>query len=205
MRPTTRSRILDYLRKQQTTTVRELSHTFAMTGANIRHHLAILESNGLIECISQQREGRGRPVNRYGLSRHFLGDGLGELTGAILNAWLKNAPTAVLNAGLRSVALRLGGDNLPSREILLTYRLTRLVDRLNALNYQARWEAGANGPNIILGYCPYASIITAHPELCRMDEFFLEQWTGSLVEQTARLQTGSKGYPTCIFRVTGSR
>jgi predicted ArsR family transcriptional regulator len=205
MRKSTRSRILDYLRKQQTASALELSRLLAMTGANIRHHLAVLESNGLIECIRQQREGRGRPVNIYGLSRQFLGDGQGELAGAILNVWLKNAPEAVFNARLRSVAILLVGDNLPGHEVLLTQRLNSLVDRLNTLHYQARWEAGVNGPNVILGYCPYAAIIAAHPELCLMDEFLLAQWTGFPIEPTAILQTGIKGYPACTFRITGSR
>jgi DNA-binding transcriptional ArsR family regulator len=48
MCPPTRLRILDYLRKQQSASVHELSISMAMTGANVRHHLAVLESNDLI-------------------------------------------------------------------------------------------------------------------------------------------------------------
>ena len=205
MRPTTRLRILDYLRKHQTASVRELSRALAMTGANIRHHLAVLESSDLIEFISQRSEGRGRPVNVYSLSRRVLGDGLDELARAMLNVWLRNATEPARDAGLRSLALCLGGVNIPEQDTPLTHRLPQLVDRLNELHYQARWEAGMNGPAIILGHCPYAAIIASTPELCRMDAFLLEQWTGLAVEQTARLQTGGKGYPVCGFRVTGNR
>ncbi len=119
MPPPTRLRILDYLRKQQTASVRELSSALAMTGANVRHHLAVLESNDLIELISQRKEGRGRPVNVYGLSRRVLGDGLDGLAGAMLEVWLKDAPEAVREAGLRSLAQRLGGDDLPGPDTLL--------------------------------------------------------------------------------------
>jgi predicted ArsR family transcriptional regulator len=202
MRMTTRTRILTYLHKKQTASVRELSVVMALTGANIRHHLADLEANGLIEFLSLRREERGRPVNIYGLSRHMLGDGLAELNGAILHVWLKNAPEAALEDGLRSVALQLGGKNLPDVGTMLTLRLARLIERLNELHYQARWEAGVTGPAVILGYCPYSAIIRAHPELCRMDGFFLEQWVGSPVEQTAKLHSGAKGYPICVFQVT---
>ncbi len=205
MRTPTRLRILDYLRKQETATARELSCALAMTGANIRYHLAVLELNDLIEFISQHREGRGRPENVYGLSRRVLGDGLDELAEAMLLAWLKNATETALETGLRSVALQLGGDTLPGPDILLTHRLTQMVDRLNELHYQSRWEAGVNGPNIILGHCPYAAIIASNPELCRMDAFLLEQWTGSPVEQTAMMKKTVKGYPYCAFRVTGNR
>lgn len=57
MPPPTRLRILDYLRKRQTASVRELGSALAMTGANVRHHLAVLELNYLIELISQRKEG----------------------------------------------------------------------------------------------------------------------------------------------------
>ncbi len=204
MRMNTRSRILDYLRKQQTASVRELSVAMGTTGANIRHHLADLETNGQVELISQRREERGRPVNIYGLSRQILGDGLADLNEAILDVWLKNVSETALENDLRSVALKLGGKNLSGNVNTLTIRLTGMTDRLNELHYQARWEAGVTGPTIILGYCPYAAIIRSNPELCRMDEFFLEQWVGSPVEQTAKLLKGAKGYPFCAFQVTSA-
>ena len=205
MHLTTRLRILDYLRKQQTASVGELSRALVMTGANIRHHLAVLESNDLIEFLRQRREGRGRPVNIYGLSRRVLGDGLDELARSLLDLWRENSIAGELESNLKSLAIRLGGEHLPDPDLLLTHRLTRLMDRLNELHYQARWEAGAQGPNIILGHCPYAAIIATNPELCRVDGYLLEQWTGSRVEQTAKLQTGIKGYPACAFVVTGKR
>jgi predicted ArsR family transcriptional regulator len=205
MRATTRERILDYLRKQQTASVRELSRAMVMTGANIRHHLAVLESNGLIEVVRQYREGRGRPVNVYGLSRRVLGDGFEQLAGATLKVWLNNAPVEVREAGLKALAVKLVGTTKLDLEILLPRRLTRAVELLNELHYQARWEAGADGPHIILGYCPYSAIIAEHPELCRMDAFLLEQRTGLPVDQTVKLQTGAKGYPFCIFRITGNK
>jgi len=205
MCPPTRLRILDTLRKQQTASVHELSLALGMTGANVRHHLALLESNDLIELVTQRREGRGRPVNIYGLSRRVLGDGLDGLAGALFEGLLGDAPEAVQEARLRSVALRLGGGNNPDTATRLPRRLTQAVDRLNDLHYQARWEAGPEGARIILGHCPYAAIIAAHPELCRMDAYLLEQRSGSPVEQVAKLQPSAKGYPFCVFRVSGNR
>jgi predicted ArsR family transcriptional regulator len=204
MPPPTRLRILDTLRKQQTASVHELSSALAMTGANIRHHLAVLESNYLIELVSQRREGRGRPVNVYGLSRRVLGDGLDGLAGAMLATFLRAASSADQAAGLRSMADQLGGKNLPDPKTPLPRRLTQAVDRLNELHYQARWEAGNDGAHIILGHCPYAAIRAAYPELCRMDAYLLEQRSGSPVEQIAKLQPSGKGYPFCTFRVIGN-
>jgi predicted ArsR family transcriptional regulator len=205
MCPATRSRILDYLRKQQTATVHELSSALTMTGANVRHHLGVLESSELIELVSQRREGRGRPVAVYGLSRRMLGDGLDGLAGALLEGLLRNASEAEQEVRLKSVALRLGGNTMPGRVPSALRQLTQAVDRLNELHYQARWEAGIDGAHIILGHCPYAAIIATYPELCRMDAYLLEQGSGSPVEQMAKLQPSAKGYPFCVFRVTGNR
>jgi predicted ArsR family transcriptional regulator len=202
MRPTTRLRILEYLRKQQTASVRELSRALLMTGANIRHHLAVLESNNLIEFVSQRQEGRGRPENIYGLSHRMLGDGLGDLAGAMFTAWLLIMPDEAREEGLRSVARELGGERLPSSDISIPVRLSRSMDRLNDLHYQARWEAGVAGPHMILGRCPYSSIVTSYPDLCRMDAFLIEQQIGLPVKQMAKLQTSIKGLPYCTFQVT---
>jgi len=202
MKPTTRLRILDHFRKYQTASVKELSHLFDMTGANIRHHLAVLESNDLIEIIGQRKEGRGRPVHIYGLSRLVQGDGLDNLAGALFDIWLGGASDERREAGLRSVAERLAG--VADFKVPVMKRLVRTVDRLNELHYQARWEAGAAGPRIILGHCPYSAIVADHPELCRMDAILLETRLGLSIEPTAKLQVSDKGLPFCAFLMVGN-
>ena len=112
MCPPTRLRILDYLRKQQTASVHELSSALAMTGANVRHHLSVLESNDLIELISQRREGRGRPVTFMACHGGYWAMVWMDWQGQCLRFYYRNAPEAEREAGLRSVALRLGGNDM---------------------------------------------------------------------------------------------
>jgi predicted ArsR family transcriptional regulator len=201
MRQTTQFRILNFLRKQGSATVHELSRAFRLSGANIRHHLAVMKSNELIESICKQRQGRGRPVSVYGLSRRVLGDGMDSLVKAIFDALFRTMSEEVRETNLKSVALSLGGKN-PSRiDILQPALLNHVIDRLNELHYQARWEAGVNGPYVILGHCPYATIIATCPELCRMDALLLSAQIGLPVEQTAKLQPSVKGHPFCSFLV----
>jgi predicted ArsR family transcriptional regulator len=202
MKPTTRLRILDHIRRHQAASVQELSRSLGMTGANIRHHLAVLESNDLIEMVSQRREGgRGRPRMVYGLSRHALGDGLDELSSALLAEWLDGLPERGQEAGLRSLAGRMAAGFAGESKGPLPKRLTDAVRFLNGLHYQARWEAGAAGPRVLLGHCPFSAIIERHPELCRMDAFLLEGCIGQVVEQTAKLEQGGQGLPQCAFLV----
>jgi predicted ArsR family transcriptional regulator len=173
-----------------------------MSGANIRHHLSVMKTYNLVESVSQLGTGRGRPVHVYRLSRQILGDGIEDLIRAIFDALFKTVSDEVLEANLRSIALCLGGKNLPHGDFFLPKQLNRVIDRLNELHYEARWEAGVNGPHVILGHCPFASIIAACPELCRMDSLFLEQFIGLSVDQTAKLQPSIKGYPFCSFLVS---
>jgi predicted ArsR family transcriptional regulator len=201
MKPTTRLRILDYFRKHQTASVRELSRLLGMTGANVRHHLAVLESFKLIEIIGMRTEGRGRPLHVYGLSRQVQGDGLDKLSGALFDIWLGGLVGDRREAALRSVAERLADNS--EVKITVTKRLVRAVARLNELHYQARWEASAAGPRVIFGHCPYAAIVADYPELCRMDAFLLETRLGSTVTQTAKLQLNNKGLPFCAFLKVG--
>jgi len=201
MKPTTRLRILDFLRKQQTASVLELSRALGMTRANIRHHLVVLESNDLVEMVGQRRQGKGRPENVYGLSRRVLGDSLDELASALLAEWLGGLPEGKQEAGLRSVAGRLGSAYSGGREGPLVKRLAEVVRFLNSRHYQARWEAGAAGARLILGHCPFLAIIERHPELCRVDALLLEGCLGQAVSQTAKLERAGQGLPQCVFVV----
>ena len=196
-----RLKIFDHIRCNQTSTVGELSRVLGVTGANIRHHLAILESNELVEIVGQRKDGRGRPMNLYGLSRRMLGDTLDELAGGLLATCSAESDHRAQQARLRSVAEKLAGANNDEKESSIPRRLTRAIDRLNELHYRARWEAGAAGPRLILCHCPYAAIILNHPELCQMDAYLLETQLGLLVDQTEKLQLSAKGLPFCAFLV----
>ena len=200
-----RLRILDHIRSYQTSSVGELSRVLGVTGANIRHHMTILESNELVEIVGQRKDGRGRPMNLYGLSRWMLGEALDELAGGLLAAWSAELDDRTQQACLRSVAEKLAGTNNGEEESSLPRRLTRTIKRLNELHYRARWEAGSAGPRLILGHCPYSVIILNHPELCQMDAYLLEIQLAFMVEQTEKLQLSAKGLPICAFLVKGKR
>jgi len=198
-----RLKILGHLRRYQTASVSELSRVLGVTGANIRHHIAILDSNELIEIVGQRRDGRGRPLNMYGLSQKMLGDGLDELASGLLETWLIGVDDRAQQARLRSVAERLAGKNDQEGERSVPQRLAQAINRLNELHYQARWEASAAGPRLILGHCPYSAIILNHPELCQMDAYLLETQLNLLVDQTEKLQLSTKGLPFCAFLIKG--
>jgi predicted ArsR family transcriptional regulator len=201
MNKSTRSRILDYLHKYQSASVRELSSILSLTGANIRHHLAILTENDQVEIVGRRLEGRGRPSGVYGISRRLLGDGFEKLADALLELSLVENENQNSGSTLESLAIKLIGKDSGEKQGSIPSRLGHSINKLNELHYMSRWEASAQGPRVILGNCPYAGIIANHPELCRMDDHILFLLLGLPVEQTVKLQPGKNGLPFCAFLV----
>jgi predicted ArsR family transcriptional regulator len=200
---TVRQLVLDYIHSHHNVTVREIAQSMQMTQANARHHLAILRAQGLIEIVSHPGDGgRGRPANSYRLAAAFRSQNLGILAGALLEQYLQLQSPANQATRCRQLAKALLASNalnLIPQAINMRQRLLEAVKSLNALNYQARWEARASAPYLLLGYCPYFEIIADHPEICQIDHEILQMLIGQPVRQTARLIVDEHGETTCHF------
>lgn len=187
----TRQKILDYLRRNRSVSSRELARSLHMTPANARHHLGILAADGRVVVVSQRRGGKGRPEKVYRLAGTLVGDNLSALADALLTE-------AGGMVGMEALGNRIAGESLVSGQPLMR-RLASAVERLNGMHYQSRWEAGAEGPRIVLGHCPYGAVIEKHPELCQMDTSLLATLLSGEVRQTAKLEIGAGGLPYCVF------
>ena len=199
-KPNARQRILAYLHSHPGVSAEEISRALLVTPANIRHHLSILVGDGRAALLGARRpDGRGRPVQVYGPGELHEGDGLSALADALLSKWLEALPPAQRETALRDLAARLAAQPHDRLVEAVARRLGPAIERLNALHYQARWEAHAQGPRIILEHCPYAAIIAGHPELCRMDAQLLSILLGANALQTAKLEMNARGVPFCQF------
>ncbi len=186
---TARQKVLAYLIKTRTTSAREISRALKMSAPTVRHHLRVLTSDGRLEMNAVRgREGRGRPEKVYSIPRAALGDNLSALSDAL---WTEAGASVRVDA----LAKRLAGDsNIKSQPV--AKRLNLLVEKINQMNYHARWEAGPQGPRILFGHCPYAAIIGKHPELCQMDAALLKELYGDDMEQIAKIENFQG---MCIF------
>ena len=191
MPTTTRQKILDYLKRNRTVSSRQLARDLHMTPANARHHLGILAADGRVEVVAQRQVGRGRPEKVYHLAGTMLGDNLSVLVDALLSE-------AGGQVEMETLGKRIAGDDVISDQPLMR-RLASTIERLNTMRYQARWEAGAEGPRVVLGHCPYAAVIAKHPRLCQMDAALLEKLLGGDVRQTAKLEVGAGDMRYCLF------
>ena len=195
----TRRLILDHLRSKQVASVAELSRALQVTPANIRHHLAILTSEGVVGVIGERpATGRGRPTLLYASTQQSSRHNLARLCSALLNEIAHPQNDASPSESLHRITDELGGDtqNPPGS---LTGRLYQAIQRLNEMNYQARWEARSSAPQVILGHCPYAAILSDHPELCRLDVLLLEHLLQTRVEKVAHLARDDRGLTYCMF------
>lgn len=189
---TARQKVLSYFDKSRTASAREISRALKMSPATVRHHLRVLISDGRLEMASARgRDKRGRPEKVYSLPRAAWGDNLAALSNALLT---EAGPSIRMEA----LAKRLAGEaSLASQP--LAKRLSLTIEKINQMNYHARWEAGSEGPRIIFSHCPYAAIIENHPELCRMDEAMLKEWMGQPARQI--FKTGKEGSSVCVFAI----
>jgi predicted ArsR family transcriptional regulator len=191
---TARQKVLAHLKKTRSASAREIARALNMSAPNVRHHLGVLVSDGRLEVSAvSQRGGRGRPEKIYSLSQAALGDNLSVLADALLD----EKPN--LEAIGERIAQSQGMTEIASQP--MAKRLSALVEKLNEMHYQARWEAGAEGPRVILGRCPFAEVIGSHPELCTLDLSMLRTSLGRPVSQATKTESNAKGFCPLIFRV----
>lgn len=203
---TTRSKILAFLAKRGQASALELSQALKLTPANIRHHLRVLQNEGVIVPIHVDRtSGRGRPASFYALSDRQKAHNLDRLCAAFLQQVRAAKSSDEKNTLLRSIAQQLITDRATSPKLNLTQRLIFTTKVLNEMSYEASWEAHREAPTIKFAHCPYASLVDSFPELCQMDVFLLEALMGYPIEVVTTRQISPFGETICRFRLRQSR
>lgn len=200
MRPRARKRVMDYVRQHPGALVSRIARDLGMSRPAVRYHLAVLRADGRVVLVASARQGqKGRPGLRYSLSQRLAGENVAMLASALLDVTrtiLRNPEGTVMPALAKALVERLSD---PPIEDTGRGRLATLVSRLSGLHYEAHWEAGALGPRLIFGNCPYASVIARHPALCDMDRRAISQLVGVEARQEAKIDPEGQRPSRCIF------
>lgn len=177
----TRQEIVNYLLVHPHSCALELSEALLKSRADIQYHLKNLERNHQIVQIpfAKSKKHSGRPTRYYSLSQAVRPSNIPALADILLDLYRRAGDTEIplkKESFLQELARSLIPPIQQSGSI--TTRLNILVKEFSSKGYQARWEAHANGPQIVFRNCPYLSLLPRHPELCQVDLLAIQQNLG---------------------------
>lgn len=169
MKPiSTRKKILEYLLTHSSATVWELSTWLHLTKADVRYQLNLLMTEGMIQRNSppEIHPEPGRPSASFALKSKNLPpvvsrylEGLGSLLTD------PNVEDATREFVLESIIQSLTKDFHPHSTG--SQKMDEIIQYLEGLGFQAKWEPGTSGPKIIIYNNPAAFYLN-HP-LIRYD------------------------------------
>lgn len=169
----TRSRIVEYLKEYGRATVRELADATGLTPMTIRHHLMVLDSDGLVDS-EKERGHVGRPRHVYFLTQNALSlfpERYDDLAERLLSGLKALGASQEISHVLERMGTEIaethceGLAGKPFEE-----RLDALVDILGTEGFLASWEKDQNGEYVLTEYsCPYFFVGQDHPEVCQID------------------------------------
>lgn len=202
----TREKILAFLERRGAVSAIELSQALKLTPANIRHHLRILQREGVVMplCVGQTSK-RGRPACLFALRDQQKAHNLERLCSALLQLLRSVASPNEQEACLRSIAQEIVADKATSPTMTVTQRLILTTHILNEMSYRASWEAQREAPTIKFFHCPYASIVDYFPELCQIDRYLLETLMHLPIETLTTREISPSGDTLCHFRLRQSK
>lgn len=150
-------------------TLEDISETTGLHVNTVRGHLDVLIAGGYAERDHEEPQGRGRPRLTY-RSTPQSNSPYDELAHALTDA-LEFADARTLAKATatkwRHTAKPIEPADSPDEAV------DRAVEGLRAVGFAA--EATTLGDSIVVGRCPYASLIEAHPIICDIHTELLAQ------------------------------
>jgi predicted ArsR family transcriptional regulator len=197
----TRDVILRTLKAQGRCTVKELAAAAGVSPVSVRHHLAGLQAEELVEA-QEVKHGVGRPYHEFSLTEkgierypgrylRLTNRLLEEIKGHISRDLVSELFSGVAGAMAAEYAAELQG--LP-----LEQRLPRLMEMLAAEGFDAEYEWVGERLVIRELGCPYVQVGRMHPEVCAVDTRFIATALDLPVERVECLLDGAA---RCTFQV----
>jgi predicted ArsR family transcriptional regulator len=201
MATSTRETILRTLRGQRRCTVSDLAEASGVSPVSVRHHLANLQAEGLVQA-EEVRHGVGRPRHVFSLSDigldHFPSRYF-HLTRRLLTEIKEHLPEGQVDRLFSGVAQSMAHSYASEMEALpLPHRLDRLVQLLNQEGFSADLQREGDQVLIRELSCPYYRIGQQHPEVCMIDQAFIATALSLPVERVSCLLDGDVH---CAFSV----
>jgi predicted ArsR family transcriptional regulator len=203
-----RGQVLIELKKSQPVTAKELGWRFAVSANAVRRHLKELEAEGLVE-VGREQHGLGAPTHVYRLSEHgealFPNGYRDALLTTLELIEAKDGRAGVVRlfeARYAALAERLRAElavTPPDR------RLAVVARALSEAGYMAEWEADGGTFRLAEHNCAMRAVVERFPELCAVEERFLEDVLGAEVQRREHIVRGCNSCEYAISFADGER
>jgi DeoR family suf operon transcriptional repressor len=191
----TRELVLKALHARQRATINELAEDVGINPISMRHHIARLEAEGLVNS-EEERHGVGRPRLVYFLTEagfEKFPTRYVQLTLRLLEQLKETMPPAMVNTLFIQIAQDLAGDiaSQPDYENLsMEQRLNRMKEILTREGFTIDWEQQGDQYYISEIHCPYYHVGQNHPEICSMDQVLISTALSVPVEKIKCILNG---------------
>lgn len=196
----TRTQILEILQEDGGATTRQLALRLDVSVGTLRHHLSILERDGLLnrEKVRQQI---GRPQLRYRLSREGrerFPKRYDSLSSSLISQIKDDLGTKGLMKMLnRMVESILNKHDLSQTGTSPTEKADFLMHVLRGEGFIANWEELDGELKITQHTCPYPAVVKDHPELCHIDTQLITKIMDQPMKRTSCMAGGDHA---CCFQ-----
>lgn len=196
----TRQRILELIKMRGEATVGELTRELGLTAVTIRHHLDVLQRQGLIGPPQiRRRPGPGRPQHIYrlaGEAESLFPKRYDRLMEAILKELETMLPPEAMDKFIDGVVERMAQHVRAAESPSLSARLGVALEFLNGMGYLASIDEEENGFRLTVANCPYEQVAKISTLPCKVDVRLLHRLTGIEPE---RIQQIAAGDNRCVF------
>ncbi len=200
----TRGKIVGALRSRGAASAFDLAAEFALSPNAIRQQLVILERDGLVAGKSVRR-GKTKPTHEYSLTPQadrYFPQAYDRMLGAVLLEVRHNAGDAGVAQVFAGIAKRAVDKMAPQLDGKTPLeRLEAIADNIRGSGVAVDVE-DHDGTLVLREHnCPYANVISEHPECCTVIHTMLDEAVSPAVKQTESLATGGA---ECRFEVASA-
>lgn len=174
----TRQRIVDFLRKQNQATVEELTKVVGLTHMAVRHHLNVLQGEGLVEVSTTRRLKKpGRPIQVYVLTNRaekLYPQDYFQLSDLLLDEMSDRVGPDGVAKVFSNIATRiLEVAPVSKKGQSFEDRLDEVIRFLRQKGFAAEWGVEDNQYVVRHIACPYRRLASRHSEVCLLDEVLI--------------------------------
>jgi len=202
----TRDLVLRTLLTQPRCTITDLAEKVGISPISVRHHIANLEADGLINC-EDERHGVGRPRQVFFLTETGIEQfptRYVRLTVRLLEHLKETMPEAMINKLFAQMAEDLARDlsnGTELKNLSMKERLNLVKDLLRREGFNIEWEQLEGGYQIHEASCPYYYIGQNHPEVCAVDQVLISTVLSVPAEKVKCILNGDSN---CTYVVSDS-